>query len=42
MSFVDLQKSVGNLATKYPGFDFNIRLYDDSHNDHGFDESPLD
>ena len=28
MNFVDFQKYIGTLATKYSGFEFNIRIYD--------------
>ena len=28
MNFVDFQKHVGTLATKYSDFEFNIRIYD--------------
>ena len=28
MNFVDLQKHIGTLATKYSDFEFNIRIYD--------------
>ena len=28
MNFVDLQKHIGTLATKYSDFEFNIRVYD--------------
>lgn len=28
MNFLDFQKHIGTLATKYPDFDFNIRIYD--------------
>ena len=28
MNFVDFQKYIGTLATKYSDFEFNIRIYD--------------
>ena len=28
MNFVDFQKYIGTLATKYSDFDFNVRIYD--------------
>ncbi len=38
MNFVDFQKYIGTLATKYSDFEFNIRIYDSDQSEKPWEE----